>query len=111
MADTTKPTGRRLNISRASTPKSTKSQLTIDPADQNRADGFSPGSMIVTRVPGLDSQEAFRPDRSSADHRHGAQLPSGQPVVVINARTKQRQLIWAEIDSNPLARTPAEREA
>ena len=24
-----------------------------------------------------------------------------QPVVVINARTGQRQLIWAEIDANP----------
>ena len=24
-----------------------------------------------------------------------------QPVVVINARTGERQLIWAEIDSNP----------
>ena len=26
----------------------------IDPTDWNRADGFSPGSLIVTYVPGLD---------------------------------------------------------
>ena len=29
------------------------------PGDQNRADGFSPGNMIVTHVPGLDNQKAF----------------------------------------------------
>ena len=41
------------------TPQSTKTLGRIDTTDQNRADGFSPGNLIVTKVPGLDSQEAF----------------------------------------------------
>ncbi len=73
----------------------------IDPSDQNRADGFSPGNMIVTRVPGLDSQAAF--DRTGAVPitDMARSFDRDQPVVVINARTRKRQLIWAEIDSNP----------
>ena len=38
----------------------------IDPTEWNRNDGFSPGSMIVTYVPGLDLARS----RSCADHRH-----------------------------------------
>ena len=31
----------------------------IEPADYNRNDGFSPGSPIHTKIPGLDNQAAF----------------------------------------------------
>ena len=31
----------------------------IDPSEINTSDGFSPGSMIVLRVPGMDNPEAF----------------------------------------------------
>ena len=31
----------------------------IDPAEINRNDGFSPGNMIIVRVPGLDNPQAF----------------------------------------------------
>ena len=110
VADATRPTGRRLNISRESTPTSTKSQLNIDPADQNRADGFSPGNLIVTRVPGLDSQAAFQQTGAVPITDMERSFDPDQPVVVINARTKERQLIWAEIDSNPLAHDPPKRE-
>ena len=37
----------------------------IDPTDWNRADGFSPGSLIVTQVPGLDTPQAFATPASS----------------------------------------------
>jgi hypothetical protein len=50
-------TGRKLNLSRLSMPAN-KDGVRIDPADQNRADGFSPGSMLITKVPGLDTPEA-----------------------------------------------------
>ena len=102
VADATRPTGRRLNISRESTPTSTKTGQNIDTADQNRADGFSPGNMIVTRVPGLDSPEAFRQTGAVPITDMERSFDPDQPVVVINARTGKRQLIWAEIDSNPL---------
>ncbi len=99
-ADASTPTGRRLDLDPASTPANTKNQH-IDPTDQNRGDGFSPGNLIVTKVPGLDNQAAF--DRSGLVPITDMQraFDPAQPVVVINARTKQRQLIWAEIDSNP----------
>ena len=111
VADASTDTGRRLNISRQSTPTSTKSGLNIDPADQNRADGFSPGNLIVTRVPGLDSQAAFNQTGAVPITDMERSFEPGQPVVVINARTKERQLIWAEIDSNPLAHAPPSPEA
>jgi hypothetical protein len=78
----------------------------IEPSDYNRSDGFSPGSTMITKVPGLDTPEAFArtgavpiTDLARAFDRH-------QPIVVINARTLRRQLIWAELDSN--ASTPAD---
>ena len=83
-----------------------KDGVPIEPADYNRSDGFSPGQGIVLKVPGFDTQEALRrsgavpiTDLERAYDRH-------QPVVVINARTRRRHLIWAEIDSN--ASTPAQ---
>ena len=34
----------------------------IDPIEYNRNDGFSPGSPIVTKVPGLDNEAALDAD-------------------------------------------------
>ena len=58
----------------------------------------------MTKVPGLETQKAFDADGRGADHRHGAGVRPRQPVVVMNARTRARQLIWAEIDSNAAAK-------
>ena len=73
----------------------------------NRADGFSPGSAMLVKVPGLDTPEAVRESRLPplANLRRG--LAKRSPVVVINARTGKRHPIWAEIDSNP--ERPADR--
>lgn len=94
------PTKRRLDLNVNSVPKN-RFGKPIDPTDQNRADGFSPGNMIVTRVPGFDTQPAF--DRTGAVPitDMGRTYAPAQAVVVINARTHERHLIWAEIDSNP----------
>src|SRR6187200_1550822 len=53
--DKTTDTGRRLDLPRDAMPRN-KDGVPIDPTDMNRADGFSPGSMIVIKVPGLDNQ-------------------------------------------------------
>ena len=37
----------------------------------------------------------------------GRSFDPNQPVVVINARTLERHLIWAEIDSNPADKADA----
>jgi hypothetical protein len=99
-ADSSKDTDRRLNLNILSMP-SNRNAVPIDPTDQNRADGFSPGNKIVTRVPGLDSQEAFDETGAVPISDPGRSFDSDQPVVVINARTRQRHLIWAEVDTNP----------
>ena len=80
----------------------------IDPTDMNRADGFSPGSAMITKVPGLDTPAAFERSKLPplTDLKRG--LAKRSPVVVINARTGKRHPIWAEIDSNP---TTGERTA
>ena len=98
--DGSKDTGRRLNLNLQSMPRN-RAQKPIDPTDQNRADGFSPGNMIVTRVPGLDSQQAFENTGAVPIWDPVRSFDPDQPVVVINARTGQRHLIWAEVDSNP----------
>ena len=98
------PTGRRLALSAALMPRNVRG-VPIEPADYNRSDGFSPGAPLITKVPGLDTPAALArtgvvpiTDLARTYDRH-------QPVVVINARTRRRQLIWAELDSN--ATSPA----
>ena len=54
LADTTTDTGRRLNLSPLAMPRNV-AEKPIDPTEWNRNDGFSPGQMAVTMVPGLDA--------------------------------------------------------
>lgn len=93
-------TGRRLNLNIASMPTN-KAGKPIDPSDLNRDDGFSPGAAIVTRVPGMDTAKAFAATGAVPITNLARTYATNQPVVVINTRTLQRQLIWAEIDANP----------
>ncbi|MBA3263919.1 MAG: hypothetical protein H0T69_15890 [Thermoleophilaceae bacterium] len=92
------PTGRRLNIKRASMPRN-KDGVAIDPSDMNRADGFSPGSALLTKVPGLDTPEAFAASKLPPLTDLSRGLAANSPIVVINARTGKRHPIWAELDS------------
>ena len=77
----------------------------IDPSDYNWSDGFSPGAPIITKVPGLDTPAAMAKTGVVPVTDVARSYDANQPVVVINARTGRRQLIWAELDSN--ASTPA----
>ena len=67
----------------------------------NRADGFSPGSMLLTKVPGLESVEAAAKSKLPPIGDLSRSLAKRSPVVVINARNGKRHPVWAEIDSNP----------
>src|SRR5699024_5904055 len=64
-----------------------------DPRQWNRNDGFAPGSMMLTRVPGLDLEVtgAVRLGDISAS------LAEDAPILVIDAEPGERQLIWAEL--------------
>jgi hypothetical protein len=98
--DATTDTKRRVDFNLLSMPKNAAGKP-IDPSAWNRNDGFSPGEPIVTKVPGLETKAAF--DRTGIvpiDDMARAFDPN-QPVVVIDAATKARHLVWAEVDANP----------
>ncbi len=92
-------TGLRLNLLRAHMPRN-KDGKAIDPTDMNRADGFSPGTAILVKVPGLDTPAAFRRNKLPPLTNLRRGLAKNSPVMVFNARTGKRHPIWAELDSN-----------
>ncbi|GAC1322611.1 MAG: hypothetical protein NVSMB25_17980 [Thermoleophilaceae bacterium] len=104
--DPTTDTGRRVSLNLTSMPRN-KAGKPIDPSDINRNDGFGPGSPIVTKVPGMDNPKAFEQTGAVSLTDLARAYDADQPVVVINTRTLERQLIWAEVDSNP--QDPANR--
>src|SRR4051794_40946441 len=104
--DKTTDTGRRLNLPKAAMPRN-KDGVPIDPTDMNRADGFSPGSMIIIKIPGLDNPAALAASNLPGLANLRASLQRRSPVVVFNARTGRRHPVWAELDSN--ATTDADR--
>jgi hypothetical protein len=99
-------TGRRLDLQLTAMPRNIALKP-IDPTDMNRADGFSPGTPIVVRIPGLDTKQAFAATGAVPITDVARSFDPDQPIVVINAQTLKRQLIWAEIDANPT--DPAQR--
>jgi hypothetical protein len=96
--DPSTPTRLRVNLSIESTPAN-QGGTHIDPEDINRSDGFSPGESIVIRVPGLDSPQAFQNTGAVPVTDMDRAFDPNQPIVLIDAATGQRQLIWSEIDS------------
>jgi hypothetical protein len=102
--DPSTDTGLRVNIAPDATPANAAGKH-IDPTDFNRSDGFSPGSPIVTKVPGLETQQALTNTGAPTVNDMEASFARDQAIVVIDARTLRRQLIWAEVDAN--ASTPA----
>ncbi len=105
--DSSTDTGIRVNFDQLSMPRSgpdsggENAGKPIEVDDYNVADGFSPGQALITRVPGLDNPDAFRRTGAVPIDDPGRSFDPEQPVVVINTKTNQRHLIWAEIDSNP----------
>ncbi len=100
VSDPSTPTKRRVNLNLLSMPQN-KAGKPIDPTDINRNDGFSPGSPVVSHVPGLDNPRAFAQTRPVPITDLARSYDQNAPVVVINTRTGERQLIWTELDSNP----------
>src|SRR5436309_1932287 len=100
VADPSTDTGRRLNLQLEDMPRNVAGNP-IRPDEWNRNDGFSPGQKIVTKVPGLDNPQAFHRTRAVPITDMARSFDRNQPVVVINAKTRSRQLIWSELDANP----------
>jgi len=104
-ADAATDTGRRLALSPLAMPRNVAGKP-VDPTDFNRNDGFSPGQSIVTKVPGLDTPEAFAHTDPVPITDVERSFEPDAPIVVLNADTGERHLIWSELDSN--ATTPAD---
>lgn len=96
--ESSNPTGLRVNLSAASTPANNNG-VHIDPVGINTSDGFSPGESIVTRVPGLDNPQAFQNTGAVPLTDMDRAFDANQPIVLIDASTGQRQLIFSELDS------------
>ncbi len=95
VADASTPTGRRINFQRPAMPVGQFSGHAIDPTEWNRNDGFSPGAMILAHVPGIDLGRT-----GAAPESHpSAALQANAPIVLIDADTLERKLIWAELDT------------
>ncbi len=94
VADSSTATGRRVHFDRSSMP-SNSNNIAIDPTEWNRNDGFSPGAMIVTYIPGLDLARTGAAPITNI----GASLGANQPIVLIDAATGEQWPIWSELDA------------
>ncbi|MGZ4691085.1 MAG: hypothetical protein ACXVJW_05550 [Acidimicrobiia bacterium] len=88
------PTGRRVHFDPASM-TANSSGVHVNPTEWNRNDGFSPGAMIVTFVPGLDLQRSGAAPITDI----GASLRKDQPIVLLDTDTGQRWPFFAELDA------------
>ena len=87
-------TGRRLDISSAVAPAN-KNGVHVDATTQNRADGFSPGSQIMTYVAGLSIEQS----KIATSTDIGRSLAPNAPIVILDTATKARVPYFAELDA------------
>ncbi|MDX6583194.1 MAG: hypothetical protein QOI10_2378 [Solirubrobacterales bacterium] len=98
-ADAGSPTGRRVDFTSSGLPANA-SGAHLDAASYNASDGFSQGSTIVLKVPGIDTAADVTANGLVPINHIGRYTDADQRVVVIDAKTGERWPIWAEIDSN-----------
>jgi hypothetical protein len=97
--DPSTPTGLRVLLPPAAMPVNNSGQR-IGVTEYDRNDGFSPGSSLIVHVPGLDNAQAFQNTAAVPLTNMAQAFAPRQPIVVIDAATGRRQLIWAELDAN-----------
>src|SRR5437764_5112588 len=97
-ADPTSPTGRRIDLRQLAMP-SNSSNVPIDVTPYNVGDGFSPGSVITLKIPGIETAADVAATGAAPINHLGRYKSKTAPVVVIDASSGQRQPIWVEIDS------------
>ncbi|MDI2132338.1 hypothetical protein [Yinghuangia seranimata] len=92
--DRSTETGRRVAFTSAMLPTNALG-ASVDPAAWNRSDGFSPGSMLVVHVPGLDlARSGAAPVTDVA-----RSLAPDAPIVIVDTETGRRWPYWAELDA------------
>src|SRR6476469_6466169 len=88
-------TGRKVNFSITDMPRNAAGKP-IQPGQWNRNDGFSPGSLITTYVPGLDLSKTHGVPINDLARTYDKDAA----IVVIDAKSLERNLIWTEMDSS-----------
>ncbi|MEV4249801.1 hypothetical protein AB0J63_41105 [Streptosporangium canum] len=87
-------TGLRVNLSAEAMPRNAAG-VPIDPAQWNAADGFSPGSMLLAHLPGVDLTRTGAAPVTDI----GWSLRRDAPIVIVDTRTGERWPYWAELDA------------
>ncbi|MET0557770.1 MAG: hypothetical protein ABW065_03745 [Solirubrobacterales bacterium] len=98
VADPTSATGRRINFKDAGMPANVLGQH-IEAAPYNASDGFSPGSVILLKVPAIETTADVAATGATPINHLGLYKRGNSPVVVVDAQTGKRWPIWVEIDS------------
>lgn len=93
-ADSTTPTGRRLDLPPSGMPANASGKR-IDPTEWNRNDGFSPASQLLTVVPGVDPVASNLPPVTDI----GASIAAGSSLVLVDLTDDTRFPAWAELDA------------
>jgi len=92
-------TGLQLNLPQAAMPENLNNvRIGVGPYD--RSDGFSPGSAILLHISQLDTQKALNRTRAVGLENMSAYKAKNAPIVVIDEKTGQRQMIYAQLDAN-----------
>ena len=99
VADPTTDTGRRVDLSPLALPTNVAGKV-WDTTEWNRNDGWSPGSPILTRVPGLDLQQTWGIPRDQLTDLSLSLRPDA-PIVLLDATTGERHPFWSELDTHP----------
>jgi hypothetical protein len=93
--DRSTDTGRRVALAPESMPTNAAG-VPVDPTEWNRNDGFSPGSAILTSVPGLDLERTG----AASETDIGRSLRATAPIVLLDATSGRRVPYWAELDQS-----------
>src|SRR3954451_7113911 len=104
--DKSTATGLRLNFKTSQMPRNDKG-VRIDPKPFAAFDGFSPGSVILAKVAGRDTDKALARTKPVSLSDIGAYSAKNAPVLLLDANTGKRQPIWVELDTN--AKSPKSR--
>jgi hypothetical protein len=88
-------TGLKVNFAITDMPRNAAGKP-IQPGQWNRNDGFSPGSLITTYVPGLDLAKTHSVPIDDLARTYDEDAA----IVVLDAKTLERNLIWTEMDAN-----------
>ncbi|WCB92163.1 hypothetical protein DSM104299_00851 [Baekduia alba] len=89
----------KLDLRTSQMPRNAKGKA-IDAAGWKGLDGFSPGSVILTKVPGWETDAALERSGAVSLSDLSKYTDKKAPVLVIDEQTGKRWPIWTELDNN-----------